>query len=286
MLARCTFPSPGTRVTCALSGGPDSAALVALAAAADLDVHAVHVDHGHRAGSDADAAVAARIARTLGATFRCEHAHLADGSNLEARARSARRQLLGPDALTGHTADDQAETVVLALLRGSGATGLGGMRPDPRRPLLGLRRADTRSLCALLDLDPVDDPSNDDPRFRRNRVRHELLPLADSIVDRDTTPLLTRTADLLRADDDLLETLSAAIDPTVARELTNAPPPLARRAVRRWLAVDGYPPDAAAVERVLRVAAGIHTACEVTGVGRVRRSHQRLSIESMSPSAD
>lgn len=269
-------------MTCALSGGPDSAALVALAIAADLDVTTVHVHHGHRAGSDADAAAAERIAGTLGAPFRCERAHLADGPNFEARARDARRTLIGPDALTGHTADDQAETVLLALLRGSGATGLAGMRRDPHHPLLDLRRSETRHLCDLLDLDPVDDPTNDDPRFRRNRVRHELLTLANSIADRDTIPLLVRSADLLRADDELLDTLSADIDPTDARRLAAAPIPLARRVVRRWLTIDGYPPDAAAVERVLDVAAGTHAACEVAGVGRIHRSHQRLILDPPS----
>ncbi len=253
--------------------------MVALAVAADLDVKAVHVHHGHRSSSDLDAAAAERIATQLGATFRCEHAHLSDGPNFEARARDARRRLIGADALTGHTADDQAETVLLALLRGSGATGLAGMQRDHRHPLLELRRTETRALCDVLGLDPIHDPSNVDPRFRRNRVRRELLPLADSIADRDTIPLISRTADLLRADDEFLDTLSADLDPTDARELAAAPVPLARRAVRRWLAVDGYPPDAAAIERVLDVAAGTRAACEVAGVGRIRRSRQRLSVE-------
>ena len=101
--------------------------------------------------------------------------------------------MLGPDALTGHTADDQAETVLLALLRGSGATGLSAMRPGGRHPLLALRRRDTRLLCAALQLDPVDDPTNADLRFRRNRVRHELLPLLDAIAERDVVPLLVRS---------------------------------------------------------------------------------------------
>ncbi|MGA9276041.1 tRNA lysidine(34) synthetase TilS [Ilumatobacter sp.] len=278
LLARCVFPSTSP-VTCALSGGPDSTALVALAVADGLEVTAAHVNHGHRPDADRDAAVAERIAHRLGVGFRCEHAELADGPNFEARARDARRALLGPDVLTGHTADDQAETVLLAMLRGSGATGLSAMRPDDRRPLLALRHAETIALCASLGLNPIEDASNRDPRFRRNRVRHELLTLANSIAERDTVPLLVRTADLLRTDDALLERLAGEIDPTDARALAAAPLALSRRAVRRWLTIDGYPPDAAAVERVLDVAAGSVSACEVAGVGRVRRSNQRLSIE-------
>jgi tRNA(Ile)-lysidine synthase len=211
--------------------------------------------------------------------FRRTRAELDDGPNFEARARAVRHDLLGPDALTGHTADDQAETVLLALLRGSGATGLSAMRPDGRHPLLGLRRRETRQLCAALQLDPVEDPTNTDPRFRRNRIRHELLPLIDSVAERDVVPLLVRSADLLGDDDRLLDELAGAIDPTDARALSAAPLPLARRAIRAWLSVGGYPPDAAAVARVLDVATGIRAACEVAGVGRIRRSHQRLSIE-------
>ena len=215
-------------------------------------------------------------------TFRCSRAELDDGPNFEARARAARHDLLGPDALTGHTADDQAETVLLALLRGSGATGLSAMRPSTRRPLLGLRRHETQLLCATLDLDPVEDPTNTDPRFRRNRVRHELLPLIDSIAERDVVPLMVRSADLLGDDDRLLDKLSGSIDPTDARALAAAPLPLARRAIRAWLSIGGYPPDAAAVARVLEVATGGRAACEVTGVGRVRRSHQRLAVEPIT----
>ena len=97
------------------------------------------------------------------------------------------------------------------------------------------------------------------------------MSLLDTVAERDVGPLLARTADLLRDDDDLLDALASDLDPTDADALSAAPPPLARRAVRRWLAVDGYPPDAAGVERVLAVARGESAACEVTGVGRIER---------------
>ncbi|NND75307.1 MAG: tRNA lysidine(34) synthetase TilS [Ilumatobacter sp.] len=285
LLSRCTLPPAGEAVVCAFSGGPDSAALVALAARAGCVVTAVHVDHGLRPDSAHDAELARRIADQLGVTFRCEQADVADGPNLEARARDARRLLLGDDALTGHTADDQAETTLLALLRGSGAAGLAGMQPDVRKPLLRLRRAETHRLCDLLELEVADDPTNDDPRFRRNRVRNELLPLTADIADRDVVPLIARAADLLRDDDGYLDDLAATLDPTDARQLAVAPLPLSRRALRRWLTNDGYPPDSAAIERVLAVARGDATGCEVGGGLTVRRSGQRLRLCSTPPTS-
>lgn len=280
LLARCTFPPAGEPLVCALSGGPDSAALVALAADAGCDVTSVHVDHGLRVSAAHDAALAAGIAAQLGVPFRCERVSVDDGPNLEARARAARRAVLGPDAATGHTADDQAETVLLALLRGGGATGLAAMSPGPQKPILQLRRAETHRLCALRRLDVATDPSNTDSRFRRNRVRLELLPLAAAIAERDVVPLLTRAADLLRDDDELLVELAGALDPTDARQIAAAPLALSRRALRRWLEMDGYPPDSAAVERVLDVARGLAIGCEIAGNRSVRRSGQHLRLYS------
>ena len=276
LLARSDFPPAGTAVTCALSGGPDSSALVALAAATGLIVNAVHVDHGLRERSSDDADAALSIAASLGISCRVVRVELSDGPNLEARARSARRAAIGPAALTGHTADDQAETVLLALFRGSGATGLAGIRHGPTKPIIRLRRTDTHGLCKQLGLPIVHDESNDNPRFRRNRVRHELLPLADEIFDRDVSVLIERAANLLRDDDVLLEELADTIDPTDAVAIAAAPLPLARRALRRWLTDDGYPPSAAALERVLSVARGEATACDLAGGRRVHRSTQRL----------
>ena len=261
-----------------VSGGADSLALLALACEAGLAVTAVHVDHGLRAGSAAEAEVVGTAARRLGAAdVRCVAVSVAPGPNLEARARDARLDALGPGALTGHTADDAAETVLLNLLRGAGLDGLAGIRPGPTKPLLGLRRAETRALCDELGLVPFEDPSNADPAFRRNRVRHEVLPLLDDVAQRDVSALLARSAGLLGDDAALLDALAGSLDPTDARALAAAPVPLARRAVRRWLA-DPYPPDAATVERVLTVARGDALATDVGGGRSVRRSGQRLHL--------
>jgi tRNA(Ile)-lysidine synthase len=281
LLSRCTFPTPGTPVDLAVSGGPDSLALLVLAVAAGCRATAHHVDHGLRSGSAAEAGVVADAAAHLGAGFRALRVEVAPGPNLEARAREARLAALPAGCLTGHTADDQAETVLLRLVRGAGVDGLAGIRPGPTKPLLGLRRAETHAVAAASGLAVVDDPSNRDPAFRRNRVRHELLPLADEVAGRDVAAVLARTAALLADDADLLDDLAAGIDPTDARALVAAPVPLARRAVRRWLAADRppYPPDAATVARVLAVARGERRACEVGGGRRVARSAGRLRLD-------
>lgn len=278
LLPRCAFPPAGTAVSCAVSGGADSSALLVLASAAGCTVTAVHVDHGLRPGSADEADVVRGLADAVGASFRAVAVHVGDGPNLEARARAARYAELPADVLTGHTADDQAETVLVNLLRGAGLNGLAGMRADQRRPLLALRRADTEALCDALQLTVVHDPSNLDPRHLRNRVRHELLPLMADLAQRDLVPVLARQADVLRSDAELLDELAAALDPTDARALAAAPLPLARRAVRRWLTGE-HPPDLATVDRVLQVARGEALATDVGDGRRVSRHQQRLRLD-------
>ncbi len=219
-----------------------------------------------------------RAQPSSGSTFRSLVIDVGDGPNLEARARIARRAALGPDAMTGHTADDQAETVLLALLRGSGAAGLGAIGPGWRHPILALRRFETAAVCEHFGLAVADDPTNDDRRFRRNRIRHDLLPLLDEIAERDVAVLLNRTADLLRADEQFLDELAAAIDPTDAHQLATAPGVLSARAVRHWIELDGYPPDADSVQRVLAVASGRAAACELSGGRRIERHGNRLHL--------
>jgi tRNA(Ile)-lysidine synthase len=286
LLDRCPFPAPGTPLPCAVSGGPDSLALLVLAVEAGCDVTAVHVDHGLRPGSAAEAEVVAAAAQRLGARFRATRVEVAPGPNLEARARAARRSALPEGSATGHTMDDQAETVLVNLLRGAGLDGLAGMVPGPAHPLLGIRRSETHALCEASGLEPVDDPSNTDRRFLRNRIRHELLPLAGAIAGRDLVPVLCRQALLLADEAGLLDELAAGIDPGDARALSAAPAPLARRAARRWLRGDApHPPDLAAVERVLAVARGTMGATDVAPGMRVRRSRGTLSSAPIAPEA-
>ena len=266
-----------------MSGGADSLALLVLGRAAGLDVTAIHVDHGLREGSAGEAEVVRAAARRYGARFEARSVTVEPGSNLEERARHARRLALPPDAMTGHTADDQAETVILNLVRGAGLDGLAGIRPGPTKPILSVRRSETHELCAEEGLVPIEDPSNAEPAFRRNRIRADVMPLLDAVAQRDVAAVIARQAELLRDDAELLDSLAEAIDPTDARALRSAPIPLARRAVRKWLARDAggpdqHPPDAASVERVLAVARNAVVACELPGGRRVTRSGGRLNL--------
>ncbi len=286
LLDRCTFPEPdridGRAAVAAVSGGADSLGLLVLARAAGLPVLAVHVDHGLRPGSGDEAKVVEAAAARFGAEFRSERVDVEPGSDLEQRARDARRAVLGQEAMTGHTADDQAETVLLNLLRGTGPAGLGAMTAGPRHPILALRRHETEALCRAVGLEPIVDPSNRDPRFRRNRVRHELLPLMTDIAERDPVPLLGRTADLARAMQAALDDLAAELDPTDTAALQLAKPQVARAALRRWLAEAddrGHPPSAAEIERVMAVVRHEVVACELAGGRRVARSDGILRLE-------
>ncbi|MGH9056097.1 MAG: tRNA lysidine(34) synthetase TilS [Acidimicrobiales bacterium] len=299
VLSRCDFTDEGTGgapapVPLAVSGGPDSLALLVLAVAAGLDPVAIHVDHGLRPGSPADAEVVASVAARLGAAFEGRSVHVEPGPDLEARARTARYAALPPTVMTGHTMDDQAETVLLNLLRGAGLDGMSGIRPNrpgrPRRPLIGIRRSETAAVCRDAGVEPLHDPTNGDARFRRNRVRSEVLPLLQAIAGRDLVPVLARQAGLFDADAGLLDDLAAGIDAGDARALQGAPSPLARRAVRRWLRQAGafpdaelHPPSAAEVGRVLEVAAGRARACELGGGRRVERRAGRLVVTGGAP---
>jgi tRNA(Ile)-lysidine synthase len=225
-----------------------------------------------------EAAQAREIAERLRVDFVLHEIRIEPGPNLEARARAERRAVLPPGAMTGHTADDQAETLLIRLLRGSGSSGLAAMRAGAVHPILALRRSETEALCGELDVRPVRDRSNDVADVWRNRIRAELLPLAADISGRDPAPILSRTAELLGAESDFLDDLADGIDPTDARAIRAAEPVLARRALRRWLTRAGYPPDAASIDRVMAIARGDGIACELPGGRRVERSDQRFRI--------
>lgn len=190
-ILRSVRPAP-RRLLLACSGGADSTALVGLChllcAADDLHITIGHVDHRLRPESAEEAAGVARLAARLGVPYYLRVLSLAPGSGLPARAREARRAALldiareadaGLVAL-GHTATDQAETMLLHAARGCALEGLAAIRPvDPPfvRPLLALRRDETRALCRRLELPFVDDPTNDDARHPRVRVRAGVLPI-------------------------------------------------------------------------------------------------------------
>ena len=282
LLARCSFPATAS-VSCAVSGGADSMALMLLAVASGREVTAFHVDHGLRPDSHAEADVVAEVATRFGASVERRRVELEDGANLEERARVARHAALPHDVLFGHTADDQAETVVLNLLRGSGPDGLAAITPD-RHPILGLRRSDTVGLCAALDVRPVDDPSNASAAFRRNRVRAEVIPLLNEITGTDVVPSLARSAEHQRDAAQLIDDLAAEVDETDARAVAALAPIVAGAVMRRWWRAatgEGHPPDRAAVTRMLDVASGVAVGADIVHGWQIRRTDSRLRLERL-----
>jgi len=238
----------------ALSGGPDSLALTA-AAAATRPTTALIVDHGLQADSDVVALTARQQAMDLGCVAaRVLRVQVGDTGGPEAAARTARYAALdaarqGAPVLLGHTLDDQAETVLLGLGRGSGARSIAGMRPcDPPwyRPLLGMRRSRTHAACAELGLAVWDDPHNSDPRFTRVRLRTEVLPLLEQVLGGGVAEALARTASGLREDTDALDSLAGhdlvgavsgdGLDTAAIKDL---PAALRRRVIRAWLLAGG-----------------------------------------------
>jgi tRNA(Ile)-lysidine synthase len=239
-LARDRMVRRGERVLVAVSGGPDSTALLSLfvRAASNLGVtlHVAHLDHGWRASSARDAEFVRRLALRFGipvtvghvdpAAWKRSRARRAPGerrqSSLEARARTLRQRFLRATAAQvgatrialGHTLDDQAETLLLRLLRGSGARGLAGIHPVVDglfiRPLLGARRADILSYLKTRRLTWRRDPTNRDLRLTRNRIRHRLLPLLEKSFNAAAVPTLARAATLMRDEDAWMEDLTRA----------------------------------------------------------------------------
>jgi tRNA(Ile)-lysidine synthase len=237
----------------ALSGGPDSLALTAVAAPL-RPTTALIVDHGLQPGS----AAVAETARTQAVALGCVDAQVlsvdvGNDGGPEAAARAARYAALGAyrdgAVLLAHTLDDQAETVLLGLGRGSGARSIAGMRPhDPPwcRPLLGVRRAVTHAACRELGLTAWRDPHNTDRRFTRTRLRLEVLPLLEDVLGGGVAEALARTARALREDTELIDSLAAQALPEVTagrglqtRALAALPDPVRRRVIRGWLLTGG-----------------------------------------------
>ncbi|MFI1914505.1 tRNA lysidine(34) synthetase TilS [Nocardia sp. NPDC020380] len=238
-------------VAVGLSGGADSLALTAAAVAEADAVDALVVDHRLQDGSEVVAAGAAAAAMRLGCrSARVLTIEVGGEGGPEAAARRARYAALdqardGLPVLLGHTLDDQAETVLLGLGRGSGARSIQGMAEFDEpwgRPLLGVRRATTRQLCADLGVDPHEDPHNSSPEFTRVRLRTEVLPLLEDVLGGGVAPALARTAAHLREDSAVLDELAEKLldsarddDGLRVETLATAAPALRRRALRAWL---------------------------------------------------
>ena len=253
----------GSTVVVGVSGGADSLALAAAtafeAAKRGVRATAVTVDHGLQQGSAEVAAETARVAGQLGLEALVVRVEVDGDGGPEAAARDARYRVLRDAAgdigaravLLGHTLDDQAETVLLGLARGSGATSLQGMAPDREdedglrwlRPLLGVRRETTRAFCAAAELQPWDDPHNTDDRYTRVRVRRHVLPVLETQLGPGIAEALARTAEQLREDaeafdemihetiEDIVEHAEAGISVSVAALAAN-PAALRNRIIR------------------------------------------------------
>ena len=283
LLARCRFPSGPATVDLAVSGGPDSLGLLLLAREAGLGVRVHHVDHHQRAESGADAAFVVSVGRDLDVEVVVHDVSVPAGPNLEERLRRARRAVLPAGTLTGHTMDDLAETVLLNLLRGAGVDGLSAMVGDPTKPLIECRRRDVAALVASRGLEARRDATNADPRFRRNRVRAEVLPLLADVAQRDVVPLLARTAGVIAEDRQWLDELAhdeRSLEALDTRELVAWPPARRRRWLRERLRDElGHPPSAAELDRVLAVVRGEVVATELAGGRRLARRRRVLRLE-------
>ncbi len=287
----------GAVVLVGTSGGPDSLALAVatsfVAPRLGLRWGAVVVDHALQQRSDRVAAAAAEQVGRLGAdpvrVIRARPGAVA-GAGPEASARAARYAALRETAaeleaaavLLGHTRDDQAETVLLGLARGSGARSLAGMPPRAgllRRPLLELTREQTTQVCVVERLVPWLDPHNADPAYARSRVRTRVLPLLEEQLGPGVAAALARTAVLLRDDADLLDALAAEVTDAASVDggllvgvLAAAPPALRRRALRGWALTAGAPAtdlNAGHVLAVERLVTGWHGQTGVDLPGRL-----------------
>ena len=287
---------PDGDLVVALSGGADSAGLGLLVANTGRPARAIHVDHGTPAAPQLRKAASA-VAGRLGLDLHIEAVSLPDGGFSEDRARSERYRALetqrreGEWVITGHTREDQAETVLMNLIRGAGPLGLSGI---PRRsngwvarPLLDAPRSDVRELATLAVLPYVDDPSNLDLEVTRNAIRRKVIPdlarFNPSVVDS-----LARTASLLREHLAFIDGAVESIPAKVSREgveipighLIAVPQVVATGAIRRVVSLlrPPYPPTAGETERIWEVVTGEEQAAEIEGGIRVERRGSMLSL--------
>ncbi|WKD58165.1 tRNA(Ile)-lysidine synthase [Corynebacterium capitovis DSM 44611] len=270
---------PHTRpATIGLSGGADSLALVAAAAAEGKNVRAIVIDHGLQRRSAEVAERAAAQARSLGVPAQVVRVAVGPG-NVEAAAREARYGALlagGGDVWVAHTADDQAETLLLGALRGNPA----GMAPREGRivrPFLGIRRTDTEGACAELGIEPWQDPMNADPAYRRVAVRQDIIPRLSALLGGDAVPALARTAGRFAQDRQLLEEVADCSPTNDCAQLARDPQPVRLRRIAAWLHDQGVRVGGAQLEDVDKLAAAWHGQGPVSvGGGEVARVAGRL----------
>jgi tRNA(Ile)-lysidine synthase len=300
--------APGDLVLAACSGGPDSLALAAalafVAPRAGLRAGAVTVDHGLQEGSAERALAVAAALRGLGLDpVHAVTVTVGGKGGPEAAARAARYAALERAAadggavavLLGHTLDDQAETVLLGLARGSGPRSLAGMPPRRgvfARPLLGVRRQVTMAACAALGLDPWADPHNADRRFARVRVRLDALPALEAALGPGVTEALARTADQLRNDAEMLDKIAETErergdTPLSAVRIAGLPGALRSRVLRSAALDAGCPAGALTADHVARIEELVtdwrgQRGVDLPGGVRAARRLDRVFFEKLS----
>ena len=299
---RRRVPLPPGPFVVALSGGADSAVLAWLASQSSEGARAVFVDHQLAASGELRAA-AGRVADFCELSLDIIEAPIDRGvPSFEEAARHARYQALMAAAkpeesiLTGHTSDDQAETVLGNFLRGSGTTGLAGIparRGRIHRPMLAVSRRETREAAVELGLPFFDDPDNESPARRRNRLRASLIPQLEADFNPALRAVLGRTAQVMAADDDALERLAQRIPVVADGEVVTVPavalvaaePAVASRAARRALRAMRGPHGGTHEEigALLSVARGDQRGAELTGGLRVEREGPLLVISGAQP---
>jgi tRNA(Ile)-lysidine synthase len=276
--------SPGDLVLVWVSGGADSLCLletlVRVRRLFRIRLEVFHLDHGLRPGSAADAAYVRRRSgvHDLPCHVATPMTRPPRRGSVERWAREERRaaaervadEIGASRSALGHTMDDRAETVLLALVRGWGLDGLVGIEAVTGpyvRPLLDVRRDETVAACRSLGLRPREDASNIDTAYLRNAIRHDVLPTLTAATERDVVPTIARTAELLRADAAMLDELAvglgdAALERTGAGwslridVVSDLAPPIASRVVRHALAAIGIEWSGAAIDGILDLARG------------------------------
>ncbi|GAA0208239.1 tRNA lysidine(34) synthetase TilS [Corynebacterium riegelii] len=281
----------GGPVVIGLSGGPDSLALVAAALAEGVPVLAVVVNHNLQEGSAQIAGEAAVQARALGASTRIVHVDVdvERGGSVEAAARQARYAALfevaaeaagdRAEVWVAHTADDQAETLLLGALRGN-PSGMLQRSGNLVRPFLYLRRADTVGACTELHLHPWHDPMNEDPAFRRVAMRTEIIPALSELLGGDAVPALARTADRIAQSNEVIRELASASTEMDCEELAGLPAVVRRFRIHAWLVEKHVHPNGAqldAIERLVTHWRG-QVGVELAGSQAVKREAGRLVV--------
>ncbi len=303
---------PGESLMVAVSGGPDSIclvhALVDLRRLLGVDLAVFHFDHRLRAGSAEDAAYVRRMAERLRLPFHLARAtgRPRPGDSVEEWARRARYTALAlamrdarvSKGATGHTLDDQAETVLLALVRGGGLDAVAGIPPEQGgivRPLLEVTRRQVEDFCRAKRLRPRIDPTNRDPRPLRNSIRLKVLPALERAAGRDVRATLSRSARVLRRDAELLRRLAVEAEMELledtaegvripAAALASLPAAIAARVARDAVYRCGVVPSSEDVEAILDLARGRRgRRRDLTGGSTATRDREYVSLSRTSP---